>query len=328
MTESRILQVEALRVAFETRQGTVHAVNGVDFDVRPGDVLGIVGESGCGKSATLRAIAGLTQPPGEVTGGSVRFADRELVGLSRRSLRQVLGKDIGFISQSPFGALNPILSIEAQFRNVIRAHRRATKRECREIALRALTDVGIAGPDRVLGGYAHQLSGGMAQRVVIAMAMVHDPRLLLADEPTTALDVTVQRQILDLVTGLIAEAGRSMVLVTHDLSVVAQYCTRVLVMYAGRPVEEGTVRQVFKSPRHPYTQALLAAVPRVGEEIRGLSGGLPDLIDYPVGCPYAERCPRATALCAEEMPAMASCVPGRAAACHHPLEEVASYAAS
>ncbi|WP_283136379.1 ABC transporter ATP-binding protein [Rhizohabitans arisaemae] len=315
-------------MSFQTAQGTVRAVNGVGFVVKPGDVLGVVGESGCGKSATLRAIAGLTQPPGHIDGGRVEFDGRELTGLGRGGLRRILGNEIGFISQSPFGALNPILSIERQFRNVIKAHRRASARECREIALKALRDVGIAGPERVLDGYAHQLSGGMAQRVVIAMATVHNPQLILADEPTTALDVTVQRQILDLITGLIAESNRSMLIVTHDLGVVAQYCTRVLVMYAGQAVEEGTVDQVFRTPQHPYTQALLAAVPKVGGEIRGLQGGLPDLINYPSGCPYADRCPKATEVCVETRPPMVRAGQGRRTACHHAAGEVAGYAAA
>ena len=322
MTAPTLLKVENLRVSFETRHGVVHAVNGVTFDTRPGEILGVVGESGCGKSQTLRAIIGLTLPPGRVDSGSVEFQGKDFMKMSPREQRLIRGKDIGFISQSPFGALNPILSIEKQFANIIRAHRRATKKECRHMALQALQDVGIAGPERVLDGHAHELSGGMAQRVVIAMAMIHNPQLLLADEPTTALDVTVQRQILDLITGLVSDGKRSMVLVTHDLSVVAQYCTRVLVMYAGKPVEIGDVRDVFHNPRHPYARALLDAVPRAGEDIKGLTGGLPDLINYPVGCAYASRCSFATDLCRETPPQLTGHDPTRTAACHHQLEGV------
>lgn len=315
-----VLRVEGVSVEFHTRHGDVHAVNDVAFHVDPGEIVGLVGESGCGKSATLRAIAGLTTTPGKVVSGSIHFAGQDLVGRSDRQLRAIRGKEIGFISQSPFGALNPILSIEKQFANVLRAHRRTARGEVREIALNALRQVGIAGPERVLDGYAHQLSGGMAQRVVIALAMLHEPRLVLADEPTTALDVTVQRQILDLMSSLVSGQNRSMLLVTHDLSVVAQYCSRVVVMYAGRAIESGDVRTVFTRPAHPYTRALLEAVPRVGGQIKGLRGGLPDLIDYPAGCPYADRCPIATDVCTDINPAMRE-FGGAEVACHH-AEEV------
>ncbi|WP_051792667.1 ABC transporter ATP-binding protein [Amycolatopsis jejuensis] len=327
-TTTAELTVRDLRVTFGSAQGEVHAVNGVSFSVRPGEMLGIVGESGCGKSATLRAIAGLTPAPGKVAGGRVEFAGEDLTTVSRRRLRAILGSGIGFISQSPFGALNPILSIEKQFRNCIRAHSPASSGKCREIALAALNSVGIAGPERVLDGYAHQLSGGMAQRVVIAMATVHRPRIILADEPTTALDVTVQREILDLFASMLASSQRSLVLVTHDLSVVAQYCSRVLVMYAGKVVEEGPVRQVFDRPAHPYTRALLDAVPRVGAPIRGLRGGLPDLIDYPAGCPYVDRCASAGPECGELEPPPRDFTADRRIACHHPVEEVVSGAAA
>lgn len=319
MSAQALLSVNDLRVSFDTRLGEVHAVNGVNFEVRQGEILGVVGESGCGKSATLRAIVGLTQTPGRIDSGEVRFQDRDLLAMPPRELRRTRGRDIGFISQSPFGALNPILSIERQFANIIRAHRKESRKQCRAEALQALASVGIAGPERVLDGYAHELSGGMAQRVVIAMAMIHNPLLLLADEPTTALDVTVQRQILDLITGLIKEGNRSMLLVTHDLSVVAQYCTRVMVMYAGKPVEIGSVREVFKNPKHPYTKALLDAVPKADGEIKGLSGSLPDLINYPVGCPYVSRCKFASDVCLERMPAMTQESGTRAVACHHQL---------
>lgn len=325
MSAAPLLSVTDLRVLFATKHGTVNAVNGVTFEVKPGEIVGIVGESGCGKSQTLRAIIGLTQKPGNIDGGIVEFKGENFLEMTPRQQRRIRGKDIGFISQSPFGALNPILSIEQQFANVIRAHRRASRKECREISLRALQDVGIAGPERVLDGHAHELSGGMAQRVVIAMAMIHNPRLLLADEPTTALDVTVQRQILDLITVLISGGDRSMLLVTHDLSVVAQYCTRVLVMYAGKPVEIGNVRDVFHHPRHPYTRALLNAVPRAGGEIKGLTGTLPDLINYPIGCPYASRCPLVTETCREVAPTMTGNGPERAASCHHQLVEVPNH---
>ena len=320
MTSQPILSVRDLAVSFPVKNGDVHAVNGVSFDVHPGEMLGIVGESGCGKSQTMRAILGLTSAPGRVTGGTVEFDGQDLTTLSRQALRTVRGTGIGFVSQSPFGALNPILRLEKQFGNVIRAHRKATRREIRATALASLASVGIVDPERVLDGYAHELSGGMAQRVVIAMAMVHGPRLLLADEPTTALDVTVQRQILDLMESIITQGERSMVLVTHDLGVVAQYCQRVLVMYAGKPVEVGAVADVFVRPEHPYTRALLDAVPRAGAKLSGLRGSLPNLVHYPIGCPYAPRCPGAQDVCRDTPPDLA--LPARSehtVSCHHPL---------
>jgi oligopeptide/dipeptide ABC transporter ATP-binding protein len=285
-----MLDVQGVATEFRTRRGTVHAVNGVSFAVGDGEIVGIVGETGCGKSVTIRSILGLVKPPGQVVEGSAIFDGQNLLALPRRQLRRIRGAEIGFVAQHPFGALNPILRIERQFRNVIKAHRDASDDECREMALAMLKAVEIPGPERVLDGYAHELSGGMAQRVVIGIAMVLNPKLVIADEPTTALDVTVQSQILDLITELTSRGRRSMILVTHDLGVVAQYCQKVVIMYAGKVVETGPVAEVFRRPAHPYTEALLAAVPRPGEPLRVLRGTLPDLVDYPKGCPYNDRC--------------------------------------
>ena len=252
-----MLSVRDLKTRFVTRQGIVHAANGVDFDVAESEVVGIVGESGSGKTVTINSVLGLIRPPGQVTDGTAVFEGTDLLSLSRRQRRRILGNRIGFIAQNPFGALNPILPVRDQFVNVTRAHGSASTSAIRKKALEMLRHVGIAGPERVLDGYAHELSGGMAQRVVIAIALLLDPRLVVADEPTTALDVTVQRQILDLITSLVRESNRSLLIVTHDLGVVTHYCDRVVVMYAGRVVEQGPVEQVFTRPLHPYTLALL-----------------------------------------------------------------------
>jgi oligopeptide/dipeptide ABC transporter ATP-binding protein len=317
---STILSVRNIETQFSTRRGTVFAVNRVSFDVTDGEIVGLVGESGSGKSVTVRSVLRLIRPPGRIIGGSAEFEGADLHALSESRLRQIRGSGIGFVSQNPFGSLNPILPIERQFHNVIRAHRRTTRGESRRVALEALQSVGIAGPDRVLGGYAHELSGGMAQRVVIGIALVLRPRLLIADEPTTALDVTVQRQILDLIRDLARERRMAVLLVTHDLGVVAQYCQRVIVMYAGKVVEEGPVQHVFKRPAHPYTRALLDAVPRAGKPLAGVSAGPPRAVDYPTGCPYRERCTFAFARCATEAPALRVVGHQRSVSCHLDLE--------
>ncbi|WP_320669057.1 ABC transporter ATP-binding protein [Patulibacter defluvii] len=323
-----MLEISDLRTEFHTRRGVVHAVNGVSFGVPEGRLIGVVGESGCGKSVTVRSLIGLVRPPGKVVGGTATFQGRDLLAMHQRERRKLLGAGIGFVGQQPFASLNPVLSIEKQFANLIRAHRPRTSRaEIRALTLSKLSDTGIAGPERVLEGYAHQLSGGMAQRVLIAMAMALDPALVIADEPTTALDVTVQRQILDLIRQMLAGGERSMLLVTHDLGVVAHYCDAVVVMYAGKVVEKGAVRDVFRNPAHPYTAALLRAVPRPDRRIQGLRGTLPDLVDYPVGCPYAARCDSVTDRCLTEAPA-ATEVRQRDVACHHPVQEGAAYVAA
>ncbi|MEE8601354.1 ABC transporter ATP-binding protein [Euzebya tangerina] len=288
--EASLLAVRDLRSEFHTTRGTVHAVNGVSFDVDRGELVGIVGESGCGKSATIRSIIGLLRPPGRVVGGSADFLGRDLVAMSARRRRQLLGARIGFVPQNPFGSLNPVMTIERQFLRVIREHSDLSKADARDRARTMLDRAGIADPERVLGGYAHQLSGGMAQRTVLAIAMSLEPDLVIADEPTTGLDVTVQRQILDLTIELVQRDERAMLLVTHDLGVVAHYCQRVVVMYAGKVVEVGPTAAVFAQPAHPYTELLLQAVPRPGEPLRIARGQIPDLVDYPEGCPFYDRC--------------------------------------
>jgi oligopeptide/dipeptide ABC transporter ATP-binding protein len=321
-----LLEVEDLRTEFQTRAGVVHALNGVSFSVERGEIVGIVGESGCGKSTAVRSIIRLVQPPGHVTGGRAVLDGSDLLAMSKEELRCARGGAVGFVAQNPFGALNPVYRIEKQFLNVVRAHRKTSKPEVRELATRLLSATGIPDPERVLRGYAHELSGGMAQRVVIAIAICLDPKLVIADEPTTALDLTVQRQLLDMLRDVVREAHRSMLLVTHDLSVVGTYCDRVVVMYAGKVVEHGRTEQVFTHPSHPYTAALLAAVPGSGAKPMALRGSVPNLIDYPAGCPYHPRCPRVDERCRAEAPSLSAGAGGTLVSCHHPIEEEAPHA--
>jgi ABC-type dipeptide/oligopeptide/nickel transport system ATPase component len=268
-----VLDVRGLEVDIATPEGVVHPVRGVDVNVRRGEIVGIVGESGCGKSTTVKAVLGLLGTNSTVRAARIELAGHgDLLGTEPRKMRHVRGRRIGFVAQNPFGSLNPIYSIERQFYEIQRGHRTGvSKKESREIAHAMLVGVGIVDPARVLDGYAHQLSGGMAQRVVIAMSTTLGPDLLIADEPTTGLDVTVQSQILDLISGLVRSEQRSMLLVTHDLGVVAQYAQRVVVMLDGRVVEQGDVMQVMVEPRHEYTRKLISSVPR-REELHDVTG--------------------------------------------------------
>lgn len=253
-----LLEIENLFAEFRSGKRAKRVLDGVSLTVDHNEIFGLVGESGSGKSTTARCVIGLLPAAGRMS-GRIMFNDQDLAAMSTRSLRQVRGAQIGFVAQNPFDALNPVLSIGKQFENVILAHRRGTRREVREDATELLASVGIPDPDRVLRGYAHELSGGMAQRVVLAIALSLDPQLLIADEPTTALDLTVQRQVLDLMRSIVESTNRSMLLVTHDLTVVATYCERVGVMYRGKILEVGDVESVFTRPQHPYTKALLEA---------------------------------------------------------------------
>lgn len=264
-----VLDVRNLAVSIRTPDGDVTPVKGVDLTVRRGEVLGVVGESGCGKSTTIKGVLQLLGPNSTVTADRVELAGHgDISAYDGKQMRTVRGRAVGFVAQNPFGSLNPIYTIERQFFELQKAHGTGvSKKESREIALGMLDGVGIVRPERVLDGYAHQLSGGMAQRVVIALATTLSPPLLFADEPTTGLDATVQAQILDLVSGLVRDEGRSMLLVTHDLGVIAQYCQRVVVMYDGEVVEEGSVHDVMVTPQHPYTQKLIGSVPKPGEKL-------------------------------------------------------------
>ena len=310
-----LLEVEGLQAEFKTPRGVVHAVNGVGLTVNRGELVGIVGESGCGKSATIRSIIGLLRPPGLVTGGTARFAGQDLLAMTKSRRRRLLGAKVGFVPQNPFGSLNPVMRIDRQFIRVIREHTDHSRDAARKLAAEMLNRTGIADPQRVLDGYAHQLSGGMAQRTVLAIAMCLDPDLVIADEPTTGLDVTVQRQILDLTVDMLQRDNRAMLLVTHDLGIVAHYCQRVVVMYAGKVVEHGPTREVFTRPAHPYTELLLKAVPRPGQPLAIAKGRIPDLVDYPKGCPFYERCPhRDDPRCEHEDPPLRDIGPDHQAA--------------
>ncbi len=260
-----VLEVAGLHVRIATPEGEVHPVRGVDLTVHRGEIVGIVGESGCGKSTTVKGILKLLGNTSTVTAERIALGDADLLAAKPRLMREIRGNRIGFVAQNPFGSLNPIYSIERQFWELHKAHgRKLSRAENREVALGMLNGVGIATPERVLDGYAHQLSGGMAQRVVIALATTLSPELLIADEPTTGLDATVQAQIMDLMAHVVVEEDRSMLLVTHDLGVIAQYCQRVIVMYDGLIVEDGEVKDVMVSPQHEYTRKLVGSVPKTG----------------------------------------------------------------
>jgi oligopeptide/dipeptide ABC transporter ATP-binding protein len=317
-----LLEVEDLRVRIPTPRGTVHAVEGASFALREGEALGLVGESGSGKSMTLRAILGLLPPPGEIAGGSVRYAGRELVGSGHKELRALRGREIAMVFQEPLTALNPLTRVGEQIAEAPRVRFGLSARKARERALGLLGLVGVPDARRRLEAYPHELSGGLRQRVMIAIALSAEPKLLLCDEPTTALDVTIQDQILKLLTRLREEQGLAVVFVTHDLAVVAQTCERVAVMYGGRVLEQGGVNEVFREPRHPYTLGLLRSVPDVAlvrERLASIGGAPPDLVDPPLGCPFHPRCPFAIDDClTAEAVQLRPAGPGRSTACIRP----------
>jgi oligopeptide/dipeptide ABC transporter ATP-binding protein len=305
-----LLSIRDLRVTF----GPVRAVDGVDLDVLPGECFGVVGESGSGKSATFMSVMGLLRGQGRIAGGSIRFQGRELTSLAPAAYRALRGREIAITLQDALTALNPALTIGTQIEEVVRAH---TDLPPRERAIDMLRRVGIPAPERRLADYPHQFSGGMRQRIMIAIALCCRPKLLIADEPTTALDVTIQAQVLELIAAMRQELGMSVVLITHDLGVVAEYCDRVAVMYAGQVVETGTTAQVIEAPVHPYTQGLLASLPRLdGPEgaLRPIEGQVPDPTDLPVGCRFLPRCADAREACAVPI-AMRTHADGRAARC-------------
>ncbi|MDA1195160.1 MAG: ABC transporter ATP-binding protein, partial [Planctomycetota bacterium] len=307
---SPLLEVRDLRTEFVLEEGTVRAVDGVSFDVGPGEILGIVGESGCGKSVTNLSVLGLLpKPQGRIAGGSVKFRGRELVGLSENELRKVRGNNISMIFQDPMTSLNPYLSVEEQLAEVAQLHMGLDRPAAVKRAAALLERVGIPDATRRIQSYPHEFSGGMRQRVMIAMALLCDPDVLIADEPTTALDVTIQAQILELLKELRTERGMGIILITHDLGVVAGMCDRVMVMYAGRVVENAPTDALFAAPEHPYTQALLRSVPRltsnVHETLFSIDGLPPRLDGGPFGaCTFAPRCPLVQDVCHEGEPAL------------------------
>ncbi len=288
-----LLEVKGLKTHFDTRDGVVKAVDQIDLKVHRGEVLGIVGESGCGKSVTSLSIMGLVSKPGEIVAGEILFDGKDLAKMKREDLRQLRGESISMIFQQPGSALNPVYRAGAQIKEVFELHREWSDDVEDEKVIEMLKKVGIPDPKARAEAYPHELSGGMAQRIMIAMALACDPQLLIADEPTTALDVTIQAQILDLMRGLQKDLKTAVILVTHDLGVIAEMADRVAVMYAGEFVEETDVRTLFKKPLHPYTQGLIGSIPVLGslkEELATIPGVVPSLIDLPVGCRFASRC--------------------------------------
>ncbi|MCC8935971.1 ABC transporter ATP-binding protein [Bradyrhizobium sp. Arg68] len=326
-----LLEVENLQTHFRTPDGINRAVDGVSFQVDEGETLAIVGESGCGKSVTSMSLMRLIpEPPGRIA-GAVRFQGRDLLQLSEREMRAVRGNDVSMIFQEPMSSLNPVLTVGRQIGETLRTHQGLDKQAAEVRAVEMLNLVGIPEPARRVREYPHQLSGGMRQRVMIAMALACNPKLLIADEPTTALDVTIQAQILQLMLDLKRRVGAAIVLITHDLGVVAEIAERVVVMYAGRKVEEAPVARLFRSPRHPYTQGLLGAVPKLGSSLTGaarrlteIPGQVPSLKKAIEGCAFAGRCALATDLCRQVAPGLEVKGPGHIAACHYAAKEAAA----
>jgi peptide/nickel transport system ATP-binding protein len=326
-----LLEVENLQVHFRTPEGINRAVDGVSFHLNEGETLAIVGESGCGKSVTSMSLMRLVpEPPGRIA-GSVRFAGKNLLQLSEREMRAIRGDDISMIFQEPMTSLNPVLTVGRQIRETLRMHQGLDRQAAEVRAIEMLALVGIPEPKRRVREYPHQLSGGMRQRVMIAIALACSPKLLIADEPTTALDVTIQAQILKLMLDLKRRVGAAIILITHDLGVVAEIAERVMVMYAGRKVEEAPVAELFRAPRHPYTQGLLGAVPKLGSSLAGsakrlaeIPGQVPDLKKQVDGCVFAGRCSLATDLCRQFAPGLEVKGPRHIVACHYAPKEAAA----
>ncbi|WP_339947577.1 ABC transporter ATP-binding protein [uncultured Albimonas sp.] len=319
--DAPVLEVEGLETVFDTRDGAVHAVNGVSFHLRPGELLGVVGESGSGKSVTMMsALQLLPSPPARRTGGAVRFRGRDVDAMTPKALRALRGGEIGFVFQDPMTSLNPVFTVGFQIMEPLRKHLKLSKPEARRRAAELLAMVGIPSPEARLNDYPHQFSGGMRQRVMIAIALACEPGVVIADEPTTALDVTIQAQIIELVKDLRQRLGAAIVWITHDLGVIAGIADRVAVMYAGRIVEEGPVLEIFENPQHPYTRALLETMPHLEgdrpERLRTITGQPPVLMARPSSCSFAPRCPHAFDKCLAADPQLEPRgAPGHRAAC-------------
>jgi oligopeptide/dipeptide ABC transporter ATP-binding protein len=331
--KSALLEVKGLRTEFRSGGSSFAAVDGISFSLAPGETLGIVGESGCGKSVTSLSIMRLVpNPPGRITGGEIKLEGRNLLDLPESEMRAVRGDDIAMIFQEPMTSLNPVQTVGEQIVEAVQLHRSLSAADARARALEMLQLVKIPSPETRLDEYPHQLSGGMRQRVMIAMALACDPKLLIADEPTTALDVTIQAQILDLLRDLRERTGAAIMLITHDLGVVAELAHRVIVMYSGRIVEEAPVDLLFADPQHPYTLGLLGSIPRLGsdgdERLTAIEGVVPNPYALPPGCRFSPRCPLADQKCRAEQPALREIAPGHRAACWKaPLDLVLAEAA-
>ena len=319
-----LLRVRDLRTQFRTEEGLIKAVDGVDFDLMHGETLGIVGESGCGKSVTALSIMRLIRPPrGRIAGGTIEYfragvpIDITALDPQGKQMRSIRGKDIAMIFQEPMISLNPVFTIGDQIMEAVILHRKASKQEARQVAIKMLGEIGLSSPQQQVDWYPHQLSGGMRQRVMIAMALSCEPSLLIADEPTTALDVTIEAQILELMKGLQRNYQMSIIIITHNLGVIAEMCKRVLVMYLGKVVETGTTDDIFYHPRHPYTQGLLRSIPQVGLKTRlnPIAGSVARMTELPPGCYFAPRCPKVMPICNEKEPPVYKIGEGQQAKC-------------
>jgi oligopeptide/dipeptide ABC transporter ATP-binding protein len=321
--EPPLLSVEDLRVQFWTSRGTIHAVNGISFDISPGETLGIVGESGCGKSVTSLALLGILPRAGRVVGGRASFNGTDLLGMSDEQLRHVRGRQIAMIFQDPMTSMNPVLTVGRQIREALETHFGMERDAADKRATELLDQVGIPGAKVRLKDYPHQFSGGMRQRAMIAMALACEPKLLIADEPTTALDVTIQAQILALLRGLVSDRRTALIMITHDLGVVAGMCERVNVMYAGMFVETGSAEQLFARPRHPYTLGLLQSVPRLDagrrQQLHPIEGVPRDMLSAPSECPFAPRCRYEVEQSRQQVPPLEEVEPGHHVACFNPV---------
>jgi peptide/nickel transport system ATP-binding protein len=320
-----LLQVKHLRVEFPTRRGTLLALDDISFDIAPGEILGVVGESGAGKSLTGAAIIGLLEPPGRIAGGEILLAGQRIDNLPYEQMRAIRGRRIGAIFQDPLTSLNPLYTVGRQITETIRAHLPVNEAEARRRAISLLEDTGIPGAAQRIDHYPHQFSGGMRQRVVIALALAAEPTLIVADEPTTALDVSIQAQIIQLLKRLCRERGAAVMLITHDMGVIAETCDRVAVMYAGRIVEIGPVHEVIHTPAHPYTAGLMASIPDMAIErdrLNQIDGAMPRLNAIPTGCAYHPRCPRAFDRCTQERPELIEAGATRAACWLHDEQHV------
>ncbi|WP_137285045.1 ABC transporter ATP-binding protein [Halorussus salinisoli] len=316
--EEPLLSVENLHVRFDTEEGAVQAVDGVSLEIQAGEIVGLVGESGCGKSVTSLSLMDLVESPGTIQEGSIQFKGDELLEMSDEEIRSVRGDEISMVFQEPSSALNPVFDVGWQVGEPLRVHRGLSESASRQRAVELMTRVGIPSPEERVDDYPHQFSGGMKQRAMISMALANEPDLLIADEPTTALDVTIEAQILDLIEELNEEIGMAVLLITHDLGVVAEICDRVAVMYAGRIVEYGDVEDIFLDPRHPYTKGLVSCVPdptTSEKDLKPIEGQVPDLANTPDGCNFAPRCPYATKECTVDDPRLRDVADDHFSAC-------------
>lgn len=324
----KLLKIKNLHTYFYTEEGVVPAVDGLDLEIEKGEALAIVGESGCGKSVTsLSVLRLITDPPGKIIEGEIIYRGENLLKKTEKEMREIRGNEMSMIFQEPMTSLNPVFTVGRQIMESFIYHQKMSKKEARENAIEMIRMVGIPLPEKIMDDYPHQLSGGMRQRIMIAMALACKPKILIADEPTTALDVTIQAQILRLLIELKEKTNTAIILITHDLGIVAQFATNVIVMYAGEVVENADVRSIFRKPLHPYTEGLLKSIPKISEDqeiLYNIKGALPSPRDYPKGCRFAPRCEKKTGVCLDSKPDLISLHGGRKVRCHT-FEEVTAY---